>query len=87
MRRVRDRERKHFGRKTISGRLKRRLEYRARRAAQREQVPRASARDSHAAVHDAAAPVGGYRSLADEILSSAAPEEEPADDRKTPADS
>ena len=33
MRRVRDRERKHLGRKTISGRLKRRLEYQARRAA------------------------------------------------------
>jgi hypothetical protein len=97
MRRVRDRERKHLNRKTNSGRLKRRLEHQARRAARRERIPPGpppSTRPSNAVADNAStavAPVGGYRSLPGSSLSSAASQrtslEEPADDRKTPADS
>jgi hypothetical protein len=87
MRRVRDRERKHLGRKTISGRLKRRLEYQARGAPRRAAAPGTAARPPSWASLAVPKTVGDYRNVADSSLSSAAPVEEPADDPKTSADS
>lgn len=87
MRRVRDRERKYLSRKTPSGRLKRRFEYQTRCAARGVGAPHTPARPGLSLADAILAPVGDYRSLADGILSSAVPDEVPADDRKTPADS
>jgi hypothetical protein len=81
VRRVRDRERKWFSRKTAAGRFKRRLEYQTRHAARlgggaKDHHPRPdnSSNSSRAVVH--------YRSLDQAALSCPA-KEVPDDDRKT----
>jgi hypothetical protein len=81
MRRIRDRECKWLRRKTAVGRFKRRLEYQARRAAQRGDGP-ASQRSSATAC---SAPVGGYEPPNQAALPCGERKESPSHDPQTPA--
>lgn len=88
VRRVCDRERKWFSRKTRAGRFKRRLEYQARRAARlggatRNRNPLAA--NHHPLAGGGSAAVVNYRSLDQTTLSCREVKEAAADDRETPA--
>lgn len=84
VRRVCDRERKWFSRKTAAGRFKRRLEYQTRRAARLG----GGTRDHHplpANSSNRSRSVVNYRGFDQATLSCRDAKEAPADDRETPA--
>lgn len=81
MRRVRDRERKWLRRKTTVGRFKRRLEYQARRAANRGDAPRSQ----RSPASSRSAPVVGYEPPNQATLPCGELPETPSHDPQTPA--
>jgi len=81
VRRVCDRERKWFSRKTAAGRFKRRLEYQARRAARLG----STTRNRNTIAGGGCAAVVNYRGLDQAALSCGEIKEATADDRETPA--